>query len=64
MRKNLIAALVGGAALIVGAPAYANCDKGEVVIKFSHVVKATGHPKGDAATLFADRVNKEMNGKA
>ncbi|MCB1504285.1 MAG: DctP family TRAP transporter solute-binding subunit [Hyphomicrobiaceae bacterium] len=64
MRKNMIAALVGGVALVAGAPAYANCDKGEVVIKFSHVVKATGHPKGDAATLFADRVNKEMNGKA
>jgi C4-dicarboxylate-binding protein DctP len=64
MRKKVISALVGSAALLVGAPAYANCDKGEVVIKFSHVVKATGHPKGDAATLFAERVNKEMNGKA
>jgi C4-dicarboxylate-binding protein DctP len=64
MRKKVISSLVGSAALLVGAPAYANCDKGEVVIKFSHVVKATGHPKGDAATLFAERVNKEMNGKA
>jgi C4-dicarboxylate-binding protein DctP len=64
MRKKVISAFVGSAALLVGAPAYANCDKGEVVIKFSHVVKATGHPKGDAATLFAERVNKEMNGKA
>jgi C4-dicarboxylate-binding protein DctP len=64
MRKKVVSALVGSAALLVGAPAYANCDKGEVVIKFSHVVKATGHPKGDAATLFAERVNKEMNGKA
>jgi len=35
-----------------------------MVIKFSHVVKATGHPKGDAATLLSDRVNKEMDGKA
>ncbi|MCE7029908.1 DctP family TRAP transporter solute-binding subunit [Jiella avicenniae] len=40
------------------------CDDGEMVIKFSHVVAATGHPKGDAATLFAERVNKEMDGKA
>ncbi|MGF0540456.1 DctP family TRAP transporter solute-binding subunit [Agrobacterium sp. ES01] len=40
------------------------CDPGEMVIKFSHVVAATGHPKGDAATLLAERVNKEMNGKA
>ncbi|MBO0904892.1 DctP family TRAP transporter solute-binding subunit [Jiella sonneratiae] len=40
------------------------CDDGEMVIKFSHVVAATGHPKGDAATLFAKRVNEEMDGKA
>ncbi|GEO86114.1 MULTISPECIES: DctP family TRAP transporter solute-binding subunit [Alphaproteobacteria] len=41
-----------------------DCDPGEMVIKFSHVVAATGHPKGDAATKLAERVNKEMNGKA
>ncbi|MCB1520126.1 MAG: DctP family TRAP transporter solute-binding subunit [Hyphomicrobiaceae bacterium] len=64
MRKLLISALMSGAVLTASAPAMANCDKGEVVIKFSHVVKATGHPKGDAATLFAKRVNEEMNGKA
>ncbi|KUO58633.1 MAG: C4-dicarboxylate ABC transporter [Alphaproteobacteria bacterium BRH_c36] len=64
MRKILIAtAAVAGFAL-VATPAFAKCDDGEVVIKFSHVVKATGHPKGDAATLLAERVNKEMNGKA
>ncbi|MBO0661912.1 DctP family TRAP transporter solute-binding subunit [Jiella sp. MQZ9-1] len=40
------------------------CDDGEIVIKFSHVVAATGHPKGDAATLLAKRVNEEMDGKA
>ncbi len=44
--------------------ALASCEDGEMVIKFSHVVKATGHPKGDAATLLSDRVNKEMDGKA
>jgi C4-dicarboxylate-binding protein DctP len=44
--------------------AFAQCDDGEMVIKFSHVVAATGHPKGDAATLLAERVNSEMNGKA
>ncbi len=64
MRKSLIASFAAGAALAMTTPAFANCDKGEVVIKFSHVVKATGHPKGDAATLFAKRVNEEMNGKA
>ncbi len=40
------------------------CDDGEMVIKFSHVVAATGHPKGDAATMLANRVNEEMEGKA
>lgn len=34
-----------------------------IVIKFSHVTKETGHPKGEAAKLFADRVNKEMAGR-
>ena len=62
MKKLLLAA--AAAALISTSPALANCDDGEVVIKFSHVVAAKGHPKGDAATLLADRVNAEMNGKA
>ena len=44
--------------------ALANCDPGEEVIKFSHVTNTDKHPKGIAATLLADRVNKEMNGKA
>lgn len=56
MAATMIAASASGA--------FAACDKGEIVIKFSHVVAATGHPKGDAATLLADRVNAEMNGKA
>ena len=42
----------------------ADCDKGEIVIKFSHVTNADKHPKGIAAKLLSDRVNKEMNGKA
>lgn len=40
------------------------CDGSEMVIKFSHVVAGTGHPKGDAANALAARVNKEMDGKA
>lgn len=44
--------------------AFATCDSGEMVIKFSHVVAASGHPKGDAATLLAERINDEMNGTA
>ena len=45
-------------------PAFAQCDKGEVVIKFSHVVAASGNPKGEAAQKLAARINSEMNGKA
>ncbi|WP_026380002.1 DctP family TRAP transporter solute-binding subunit [Afifella pfennigii] len=60
--------LLGGLAaiaLIVGAaPAYAQCDDGEMVIKFSHVVAATGHPKGEMAGALADRINEEMDGTA
>lgn len=63
MKKLILAA--AAAALTLGtAPAMANCDDGEIVIKFSHVTAATGHPKGEAATLLAKRVNEEMNGKA
>ncbi len=65
MKKFLMAASVAVAFLSSGAAFAADdCDKGEIVIKFSHVVAATGHPKGDAATMLAERVNKEMNGKA
>ncbi len=35
----------------------------EILIKFSHVTSPTGHPKGEAATLFAKRVNEELKGK-
>jgi len=44
--------------------ALANCDPGEIVIKFSHVTNTDRHPKGIAATLLEKRVNEEMNGKA
>lgn len=42
----------------------ADCDEGEMVIKFSHVTNADKHPKGIAATLLQQRVNDEMNGTA
>ncbi|MDX2482897.1 MAG: DctP family TRAP transporter solute-binding subunit [Pseudodonghicola sp.] len=52
-------------ALGVGAPAaFAACDDGEIVIKFSHVTNTDKHPKGIAATLLQQRVNDEMDGKA
>lgn len=44
--------------------AHANCDTGEIVIKFSHVTNTDKHPKGIAATLLEKRVNEEMNGMA
>lgn len=52
------------AATIFSANTFAQCDLGERVIKFSFVTAATGHPKGEAATAIADRINSEMNGKA
>jgi len=44
--------------------AQANCEDGEMVIKFSHVTNTDKHPKGIAATLLEQRVNDEMQGKA
>ncbi len=62
--------LATSAALILGsltsgtAMATANCDPGEIIIKFSHVTNTDKHPKGIAASLLEKRVNAEMNGKA
>ena len=62
--KKFTAAMTAIALVTVAAPAFAQCDSGEMVIKFSHVTNTDKHPKGIAAQLFADRVNAEMNGKA
>ncbi|WP_224705168.1 DctP family TRAP transporter solute-binding subunit [Devosia aquimaris] len=64
MKQILAAAALVGAMAMGTQSAMAQCDDGEIVIKFAHVVAATGHPKGDAANLFAQRVNDEMNGIA
>lgn len=64
MKKLLLGAVSAAALMFSANAASAACDDGEMVIKFSHVVAATGHPKGDAATRLAERVNDEMNGKA
>jgi len=48
----------------VSFTAFAECDPGEIVIKFSHVTNTDKHPKGIAASLLEKRVNEEMNGKA
>lgn len=64
MNHLIGAALAATLALTTSSLALAACDDGEVVIKFSHVTNTDKHPKGIAATLLAERVNKEMNGKA
>ena len=65
MKKSFVC-LTAAVALALGsasALASEGCDKGEIVIKFSHVTAAKGHPKGEAAALLAERVNREMDGK-
>ena len=67
MHKSIVhKVLVAGAAalLATSSPAFAKCDPGELVIKFSHVTNTDKHPKGIAASLLEKRVNEEMNGKA
>ncbi|MBU3030806.1 DctP family TRAP transporter solute-binding subunit [Paracoccus marinaquae] len=61
--KTLLTATCGLAMMATGALADpAGCDDGETVVKFSHVTNADKHPKGIAASLFAERVNAEMEG--
>jgi len=61
--RPLLVAAAGILALTASSALASDCDSGEIVIKFSHVTNTDKHPKGIAAQLFADRVNKEMNGK-
>ncbi len=62
---KLLTTVATAAALVFAAgAAIAQCDDGEIVIKFSHVTNADKHPKGIAANLLMERVNEEMNGKA
>ena len=58
------AATVATSLTLASAPAHANCDAGETVIKFAHVTNTDKHPKGIAASLLEKRVNEEMQGKA
>jgi len=52
-----------GPVVMISPAAWAACDDGEIVVKFSHVTNTDKHPKGIAATLLEKRVNEEMNGK-
>lgn len=60
MKKFLTAGVV---LLATAGTAYAACDSGERVVRFSHVTANSGHPKGEAAALLAERVNAEMDGR-
>ncbi len=62
--KKLLGAVSAVAIVMSAGQAMADCDDGEIVIKFSHVTADSGHPKGDAARAIASRINQEMNGKA
>ena len=64
MRKTLMVTTAIAGLAFAATPAMAACDDGEIVIKFSHVTNTDKHPKGIAASLLAERVNQEMNGKA
>ncbi len=64
MRNLIMAAAAVGLLATSSTSVLANCDEGEVVIKFSHVTNTDKHPKGIAASLLEKRVNAEMNGKA
>jgi C4-dicarboxylate-binding protein DctP len=57
--------LAAGASVlaITATPLLASCEDGETLIKFAHVTNGEKHPKGIAASLFAERVNTEMDGK-
>ncbi len=64
MKKFVFPALAAASGLALGSFAgVPAADAKEIVIKFSHVTAPAGHPKGEAATLFAKRVNERMKGK-
>lgn len=63
MKTYLLAAAAAAAVSVsLSNAAFASCESGEIVVKFAHVVAATGSPKGETATALAKRVNDEMNG--
>jgi C4-dicarboxylate-binding protein DctP len=63
MKLMKLTALTVAMSVTAGA-AFAACDPGEIVIKFSHVTNTDKHPKGIAASLLEQRINDEMDGKA
>jgi C4-dicarboxylate-binding protein DctP len=63
-QRSFAAAAAAMVVALVAVPALADCDPGEIKIRFSHVTNSDKHPKGIAASLLEKRVNEEMNGKA
>ena len=63
MQLRLTTLAMAALAAFGAQPAAADCDPGEAVLNFSHVVSPTGHPKGEAAAEFARRLNRELNGR-
>ncbi len=62
--KILTSTAIAAVLSLSGGAAFAACDPGETVIKFSIVTNMDKHPKGIAAALLQKRVDEEMNGKA
>ncbi len=52
MRKILLSVVISSTLAVASTSALANCEPGEIVIKFSHVTNTDKHPKGIAATLL------------
>lgn len=62
---RLAAGLLAASATAGGAQtADEECQAGEIIMRFSHVVAERGHPKGEAATALAESVNRELQGRA
>ncbi len=51
------------AVALVAVASVTGAQAQEIIIKFSHVTAEVGHPKGEAAKLFAERVNERMKGR-
>lgn len=61
--KTILKAACVAAVASLPSVAFAACDEGEIVVKFSHVTNTDKHPKGIAAALLEKRINEEMDGK-
>ncbi len=63
MKRMLMAAATSVSMTLAAAPAMAQCDAGETVLKFSLVTNLQGHPKGEAALALAEAVNTQFDGQ-